>query len=221
MARVLVVDDEPRIVSFVSRALNASGFTTDGTTEGSRALELARTGNYELIILDLMMPRVDGMTLLRTLMLERPQQRVLVLSAISDVEAKVAALELGASDYMPKPFALAELLARVRARLRQPAAKPEGKAITAAGMTLHAMRRQVEKGGKAIGLSDREYLLLAHLMRRPGEVCARQQMLSDVWGYSFDPGSNIVDVYIGRLRGKLGSDAIETVRNVGYRLVDP
>ena len=220
MARVLVVDDEPRIVSFVSRALNASGFTTDGATEGSRALELARTGNYELIILDLMMPRVDGMSFLRTLMAERPQQRVLVLSAISDVETKVAALELGASDYMPKPFALAELLARVRARLRQPAGELEGKAMRAAGLTLHAMRRQVEKDGRWIGLSDREYLVLAHLMRRPGEACARQQMLSDVWGYSFDPGSNIVDVYIGRLRMKLGSDAIETVRNVGYRLVD-
>jgi two-component system OmpR family response regulator len=219
MPRVLIVDDEPRIVSFVSRALTANGFTSDSAGDGARALDMARARNYELVILDLMMPGVDGMSLLRTLMEERPEQRVLVLSALSDVDTKVAALELGASDYVPKPFALAELMARVRARLRQPASKPAAKMLAAAGLVLEPMRRTVQQDGRRMALSDREYLVLEHLMRHAGEVCARQELLSDVWGYSFDPGSNIVDVYIGRLRVKLGSDAIETVRNVGYRLV--
>lgn len=221
MARVLVVDDEPRIVSFISRALTANGFTADSAGDGARALDMARSRDYELVILDLLMPGIGGMSVLRTLMAERPEQRVLVLSAISDVDTKVAVLELGASDYVPKPFALAELMARVRARLRQPAVKPAPKAVSAAGMTLEPMRRTVERDGRKVWLSDREYLVLAHLMRHAGEVCARQELLSDVWGYSFDPGSNIVDVYIGRLRVKLGREAIETVRNVGYRLVVP
>jgi DNA-binding response OmpR family regulator len=157
------------------------------------------------------------MSVLHALMETRPDQRVLVLSALSDVETKVRCLELGASDYLSKPFSLAELIARVRARLRQPGAGPRHQLLQGGAMTLDLTRRLVEVDGKRVTLSEREFLLLEHLMREEGGVCSRQLLLAEVWGYSFDPGSNVVDVCVGRLRAKLGGDVIETVRNVGYR----
>ena len=217
MARVLVVDDEPRIVSFVSRALSAEGFQVDGAHDGIRALELAKTGRYELVVLDLLLPHLNGISVLRDLLESRPDQRVLVLSALSDVETKVRCLEFGASDYLSKPFSLAELIARVRARLRQPSAGPRHRVLRGGALTLDLTRRVVEAEGNHIALSEREFLLLEYLMRQDGEVCSREHLLSEVWGYSFDPGSNLVDVCVGRLRSKLGGDVIETVRNVGYR----
>ena len=218
MARVLVVDDEPRIVNFVSRALSAQGFGVDGAHDGGLALELARTGRYELVVLDLLLPGLDGESVLRGIMETKPEQRVLVLSALSDVDSKVRCLELGASDYVAKPFSLAELVARVRARLRQPAAGPGERHLRAGALTLDLERRVVDTGEGQVTLSERQFLLLQHLMRKGGEVCSRQQLLADVWGLSFDPGSNVVDVCVGRLRSKLGGDIIETVRRVGYRL---
>ena len=221
MARVLVVDDEPRIVSFVSRALSAEGFQVDAAHDGSRALELATTGSYELVVLDLLLPNVDGMTVLQDLMEQRPDQRVLVLSALSDVETKVRCLEFGASDYLSKPFSLAELIARVRARLRQPNGGPRHRFLRGGGLTLDLTRRVAETGGRYVTLSEREFLLLEYLMRQDGDVCSRERLLAEVWDYSFDPGSNVVDVCVGRLRSKLGADVIETVRNVGYRFHAP
>ena len=212
-----MIDDEPRIVSFVSRALSAEGFQVDGVHDGIRALEMASSGSYELIVLDLLLPHLDGMSVLQGLMEARPDQRVLVLSALSDVETKVRCLELGASDYLSKPFSLAELVARVRARLRQPSVGPHHRFLRGGPFTLDLSRRTVEMNGRSVTLSEREFLLLEHLMRQEGEVCSRQRLLADVWGYSFDPGSNVVDVCVGRLRSKLGGDVIETVRNVGYR----
>jgi DNA-binding response OmpR family regulator len=217
MARLLVVDDEPRIVSFVGRALSAEGFVVDGAHDGVRGFELAASGRYDLVVLDLLLPGRDGVTLLRELIEARPGQRVLVLSALSDVESKVRCLELGASDYLPKPFALAELVARVRARLRQPAAGPGGRFLRSGGITLDLVRRTADAGSGPVQLAEREFHLLRHLMQRDGEVCSRQLLLAEVWGLSFDPGSNVVDVCVGRLRAKLGPDAIETVRSVGYR----
>jgi DNA-binding response OmpR family regulator len=217
VARVLVVDDEPRIVSFVSRALSAEGFQVDGAHDGIRALELAKTGKYELVVLDLLLPHLNGISVLRDLLESRPDQRVLVLSALSDVETKVRCLEFGASDYLSKPFSLAELIARVRARLRQPSAGPRHQVLRGGALSLDLTRRVVEAEGSRITLSEREFLLLEYLMRQDGEVCSRERLLSEVWGYSFDPGSNLVDVCVGRLRSKLGGDVIETVRNVGYR----
>ena len=217
MPRVLVVDDEPRIVDFVSRALSAEGFRVDGANDGARGLELARTGAYELVVLDLLLPALDGESVLQGIIEARPSQRVLVLSALSDVETKVRCLEFGASDYVSKPFSLAELVARVRARLRQPASGPEKRLLSVRGTTLDLTRRVADSGEGPVGLSEREFLLLEHLMRRDGEVCTRQRLLAEVWGYSFDPGSNVVDVCVGRLRAKLGAGVIETVRNVGYR----
>jgi DNA-binding response OmpR family regulator len=221
MSRVLVVDDEPRIVSFVSRALSAEGFQVDGAMDGARGLELARTGSYELVVLDLLLPILDGTSVLQELLESRPTQRVLVLSALSDVETKVRCLEYGASDYVSKPFSLAELVARIRARLRQPASGPERRVLRVRGVTLDLTRRVADSGAGPVTLSEREFLLLEHLMRGDGEVCTRQRLLADVWGYSFDPSSNVVDVCVGRLRAKLGADVIETVRNVGYRFDAP
>lgn len=221
MPRVLVVDDEPRITSFVSRALSAEGFGVDAAHDGIRALDLARNGRYELVVLDLLLPGLDGLSVLRGIMESRPEQRVVVLSALSDVDSKVRCLELGASDYLPKPFALAELLARIRARLRQPSGGPADRLLVSGGVTLDLMRRVADAGAGPVNLAEREFLLLQHLMLKEGEVCTRQRLLADVWGYSFDPGSNVVDVCVGRLRSKLGGDVIETVRSVGYRLNTP
>jgi DNA-binding response OmpR family regulator len=217
VSRVLVVDDEPMIVSFVSRALSAEGFQVDGALDGTRGLELARTGTYELVVLDLLLPGLDGVSVLQRLIESRPSQRVLVLSALSDVETKVRCLEFGASDYVSKPFSLAELVARIRARLRQPASGPEQRVLRVRNVTLDLTRRVADAGDGPVILSEREFLLLEHLMRRDGDVCTRQRLLADVWGYAFDPGSNVVDVCVGRLRAKLGADVIETVRSVGYR----
>jgi DNA-binding response OmpR family regulator len=221
VARVLVVDDEPRIVSFVSRALRAEGLRVDGAADGLRGLDLARTGRYELIVLDLLLPGLDGVTLLQQLIEERPDQRVLVLSALSDVKEKVRCLELGASDYLSKPFSLAELVARVRARLRQAASGREERHLRAGEVTLDRLRRVADGGAGPVGLTEREFGVLEYLMLRQGDVCTRTQLLSEVWGFGFDPGSNVVDVCMGRLRVKLGADVIETVRNVGYRVNVP
>jgi DNA-binding response OmpR family regulator len=164
---------------------------------------------------------MDGVTVLRRLIEERPQQRVLVLSALGDVEDKVRCLDLGASDYLAKPFALAELVARVRARLRQAASGPEERYVRVGDVTLDRLRRVADVGSVPVRLTEREAGLLEYLMRREGDVCSRARLLADVWGYGFDPGSNLVDVCVGRLRSKLGSDVIETVRNVGYRFRGP
>jgi DNA-binding response OmpR family regulator len=216
MARVLVVDDEEKLVSFVLRALAARGVSAEGTTDASGALKMAMAGSFDLIILDLLMPTYDGRWLLEQAMARRPSQRVLVLSALSDLETKLACFRLGASDYLPKPFALAELLARVRAQLRAHATMSTDSTVAAAGITLDIQRRVVDAGEGPVKVSEREYLLLRHLLVHAGEVCTRQEILSDVWGCSFDPGTNVVDVYVKRLRSKLGPYAIETVRNVGY-----
>jgi DNA-binding response OmpR family regulator len=226
VAKILVVDDEPRIVSFVSRALTAKGFTVAGATDGERGLELARTGRYDLVVLDLMLPGLDGVSVLREIVASRPEQPVLVLSAMRDVTTRVRCLELGAVDYLAKPFALSELVARIRTRLRatgraperpEPPANGEG-VLRSDGLVLDIAARTADRGRGPVVLAERELLLLQHLMEHRHEVCSRPQLLAEVWGYSFDPGTNVVDVYIRRLRKKLGRDAVETVRNVGYRL---
>jgi two-component system, OmpR family, response regulator len=219
--QVLVVDDEPRIVDFVSRALSAEGLGVDSASDGERGLEMARSGRYELVVLDLLLPGKDGVSVLEDLMEARPEQRVLVLSALTDVENKVRCLELGASDYLHKPFALIELVARVRARLRQPASGPGERFLQCGDVTLDLVRRTADPGAGPVPLSEREFLLLRYLIHTRGAVSTREELLSEVWGYSFDPGSNVVDVCVGRLRAKLGAETIETVRNVGYRFNAP
>jgi DNA-binding response OmpR family regulator len=213
--RILVVDDEPKFVGFVCRALSAHGFSVDGITDGARALGLIRERDYDLVVLDLLMEGVDGVTVLERTMRSRPELPILVLSALSDVESKVRCFELGAADYMTKPFALAELRARIGARLRSQAGTREA-ILRNNGLKLDLGRRIVDTGEGTVRLSDREFLLLQHLMRNQGEVCSRAELLKEVWGWSFDPGTNVVDVYVGRLRAKLGRSVITTVRNVGY-----
>jgi two-component system OmpR family response regulator len=218
MARVLIVDDEPRIASFVSRALKAEGIAVDDAYDGIRGLDLALSRAYDLVILDLLLPRLDGLTVLRRVLEAKPEQRVLVLSAVSGVDSRVECLDLGASDYLPKPFAIRELVARVRARLRQPGAPALPRTLTAGRLHLDLLGRRADIGEGPVALSEREFLVLQHLLRRQGEVCTREELLSEVWGYAYDPRSNVVEVYIGRLRSKIGAELIETVRNVGYRL---
>jgi len=212
---VLVIDDEPRIVSFLSRALAMQGFAVDGAHGGADGLRMLGERSYDLVLLDLMMPGVDGVEVLRTIVEDRPDQKVLVLSARGDVPAKVGCLDLGAADYMTKPFALPELVARIKLRLR---AESSGSVTRRGRLVLDVERRMVNVGQGPVRLSDREFRVLNELARRPGEVCSREDLLEWVWGLAFDPGTNVVDVCIGRLRKKLGDTVIETVRNAGYRL---
>jgi DNA-binding response OmpR family regulator len=218
VSRVLVIDDEPRIVSFVRRALEADGLSAHGVTDGARGLTLAVSGRFDLVLLDLLMPGMDGTSVLAQTIEHRPDQAVIVLSALDDVDTKVRCLSLGATDYVSKPFALAELLARVRARLRVKGSVRGDKVLRAGGVALDLRRRTADAGGGPVGVSGREFLLLQHLMNRAGEVCSRAEILEDVWGVGFDPGTNVVEVYIRRLRSKLGPYTIETVRHVGYCL---
>jgi len=220
VSRVLVIDDEQKIVSFITRALTARGFDVDSVADGARGLELARSGGYAVVVLDLRLPDLDGIEVLRRTLAERPEQQVIVLSALFDVETKVQCLDLGATDYMTKPFSLLELLARVRRRVRQRVSDGE-RFLRAGRLTLDLRTRTADLGDGAVGLSAREFLLLQHLVRRREDICTREELLGDVWGYSFDPGTNVVDVYVGRLRAKLGGDLIETVRNIGYCFVAP
>ena len=216
MSRILVVDDEDRITSFVSRALTADGFDVETANNGTDGLKLARSGRYDLVLLDLLLPVLDGVAVLEELLTSHPDQPVLVLSAVSDVRARVRCLQLGAADYLAKPFDLTELLLRVQARRRRPGSAPDEQVLHVGGVTLDLRQRTADTGKVRVSLSPREFLLLEYLMRDQGQVCTREDLLAQVWGYTFDPGTNVADVYVGRLRAKLGADVIETVRNVGY-----
>jgi DNA-binding response OmpR family regulator len=185
---------------------------------GLPAVQLVTTEQYALVVLDLILPGLDGVSVLKRIIEAKPDQKVMVLSGVGGTDSKVQCLELGAVDYITKPFSVEELLARVSARLREAAPTQHERYMRRNGVTLDMARRKVDTGRGEIGLTEREFVLLAHLMSENGKVFSRQELLSEVWGFSFDPGSNIVDVYIRRLRTKLGESLIETVRNVGYSL---
>ncbi|GII66137.1 DNA-binding response regulator [Sphaerisporangium krabiense] len=219
MPRIMVVDDEPRICRFVSRALERDGHVVRTVGTGEQALLLADAEEFALVVLDLMLPRLGGVDVLRQMLARRPDQRVLVLSAIGDVAAKVECFAHGAVDYLAKPFALAELVARVRIRAAEPAPAAARRCIRAGQVALDPHRRTAELPGRSVQLTQREFVLLSHLMGRAGHVCGREELLTDVWGHAFDAASNVVDVYVRRLRAKLGADSIETIRNVGYSFV--
>jgi DNA-binding response OmpR family regulator len=219
LGHILVADDEPKIRSFVGRALNAVGYDTDFADDGAMALRVARQNHYDLVILDLVMPEVDGRQTLRELLAVRPSQPVIVLSCVADVTAKVEMLELGAQDYLTKPFALAELIARVKARLRFDLAHPAGEVIRAGGVTLDVSHMVADTGHGPVPLTKLEFLLLRELMEHAGEAVSKGRLLVSVWGYDVDPGSNIIDACIRRLRSKLGFELIKTVRGEGYQLV--
>jgi two-component system copper resistance phosphate regulon response regulator CusR len=216
--QILVIEDEPRILTFVSRALEAEGFLVEGAADGVSGLARAVGGRYDLVILDLLLPRMDGLTVLRELARRCPELPVVIVSARSDLRTKLRGFELGANDYVAKPFAFDELLARVRVQLRARCSEA-GKTLAAGEIVLDLPRRQARIGARLIDLSDREFRLLHHLVEHAGEVVSRESILSAVWGYYFDPRSNVVDVCVRRLRNKLGAEApIETVRHAGYRV---
>jgi DNA-binding response OmpR family regulator len=217
--KILVVEDEVRISAFLVRGLEAEGFAVDAAGDGAGALRRLADGGYDLVVLDLLLPRIDGLTVLREIGKLRPDLPVVVLSARSDLPTKLRGFKLGASDYLAKPFSLDELIARIRAQLRRRDSGTEGIVLRAGGLALDIARRQVTLGELVVDLSDREFRLLHHLAVHAGEVISRERLLADVWGYHFEPGSNVVEVCIRRLRKKLGARApIETVRHGGYRL---
>lgn len=214
---ILLVEDEPLIANFVARGLSAEGYTPAVATDGEEAWEQLRRREWDMVVLDLRLPGRDGLDLLREITAAKPGLPVLVLSALTTVESKVAAFEAGAVDFLGKPFAFDELLARLRARLRDPVAIRPAEAATPALDTRN--RRLQLRDGRSVQLSARECELLAYMLRTPDEVVSRERILNAVWRYQFDPRSNVVDVYVARLRRKLESDfSIETVRGGGYRL---
>ncbi|MFD3315544.1 response regulator transcription factor [Streptomyces sp. NPDC058694] len=218
MKRILIVEDEERIASFVEKGLRAGGFTTAVVADGDSAYEYALTGGFDLVILDIGLPGRDGFTVLRELREARVTVPVIVLTARDSVRDAVAGLEGGADDWMTKPFRFEELLARVRLRLRTAAGVPEVTVLRGGDLTLDLRTRRARAGERVVDLTAREFVLLELFLRHPGQVLSREQILSHVWGYDFDPGSNIVDVYVRSLRKKLGVERVETVRGMGYRL---
>jgi len=216
--RILIVEDEPRIRAFLASAFEAEGFAVDVVEDGENGLARALNGSYVLVILDLLLPGRDGLDVLRELHALRSELPVLILSARSDLSTKLRGFELGAVDYVAKPFSLDELLARARVHLRRAQLSDDGATIRVGGLALDLASRQARVGSTVADLSDREFHVLHFLMRHVGEVVSRERLLAEVWGYDFDPRSNVVDVCVRRLRRRLGPDTpIETVRNAGYR----
>jgi DNA-binding response OmpR family regulator len=214
-ARVLLVDDEQAIRTALSRALVAEGLAIDLAESGSEGLRLALTEAYDLVILDLLMPGMDGLAVLRQLLRDRPWQTVMVLSCLADVRSKVDCLELGARDYLTKPFSLAELLARVRNQLR---GDRFDQVMTVGDLRLHVGRMEADVGRGRLSLTRLEFLVLRELMDHAGQSVSKGQLLASVWGYDYEPDSNIVGVCVRRLRSKLGNSLIMTVRGEGYQL---
>ena len=213
LGRILIIDDEPKIRSFIGRALAAAGYAADFAESGADGLRRALSAPCDLVILDLVMPDMDGRLVLGQLLAAHPEQAVIVLSCVADVAAKVDCLERGAQDYLTKPFSLAELVARVRVRLRSE------QVIRAGDVMLDVARLVADIGHGPVPLTRLEFLLLRELAEHVGQSVPKGTLLATVWGYDFDPGSNVVDVCVRRLRSKLGFDLIKTVRGEGYQLV--
>jgi two-component system response regulator QseB len=216
--RILIAEDEPRLASFLEKGLRSNGFVTSVAEDGMKASTMARDDEFDLLVLDLGLPGKDGTEVLRELRASGQRMPVIILTARDDVSDKVGGLEGGADDYVTKPFRFEELLARVRARLRDERTV-ERTVLRAGTVVLDLRTRRAATDGRTVDLTAREFTMLEVLIRHAGQVLSREQLLSHVWGYDYDPGSNVVDVYIGYLRRKLGSNSIETVRGMGYRLI--
>ncbi len=219
MARILIAEDEPRITAFLEKGLRSNGFSTLVAETGPLAMQMARDADFDLLILDLGLPGLDGQQVLRQIRQRGERLPVIILTARSGIEDTVAGLEGGADDYVTKPFRFEELLARVRVRLRD-AGDSTPTILTCGDVVLDLRSRRVSVGDRSVELTSREFTLMETFLRHPGQVLSREQLLSHVWGYDFDPGSNVVDVYVRYLRRKLRADVIDTVRGAGYRLAD-
>ncbi len=219
MNRILIAEDEERIASFVQRGLRGHGFVTTVVGDGEAAYTEGVSGSHDLLVLDIGLPRVDGFTVLRRLREARVTMPVVILTARDSVGDTVAGLESGADDYLAKPFAFEELLARIRLRLRgDGTGTADANVLRVGDLTLDLRTRRALVGDRTVDLTAREFLLAEVFCRHPDQVLSREQLLSQVWGFDFDPGSNVVDVYIRYLRRKLGQNRIETIRGMGYRL---
>ena len=220
MASILIADDEPRISGFVDKGLRAAGYATRVVDNGTDALKFALTDEFDLLVLDVNMPGLDGFQVLEQLRGSGSKMPVIMLTARVELEDTIAGLEGGADDYLGKPFFFDELLVRIRMRMRTDEESSAPSELVHGDLRLDIRTRKAHVGTEAVELSAREFALAEEFVRHPGQVLSREQLLSRVWGYDFDPGSNVVDVYVGYLRQKLGSDRIETLRGVGYRLTD-
>jgi DNA-binding response OmpR family regulator len=220
--RILVVEDEPGIAELMSRGLEAEGYAVSHVADGPTAEAMALTDDFDLVLLDVMLPGKSGFEILREIRAHRADLPVVMLTALGDTRDVVEGLDLGANDYVTKPFEFDELVARVRAQLRRPGQR-ESAVLTSGDLQVDLRTRKVTRNGDEIRLTAREFELLVYLMRHPDQVLSRTQILNAVWGYDFDPGTNVLEVYIGYLRRKLaasnGPAPIETVRNAGYKLV--
>jgi DNA-binding response OmpR family regulator len=217
---ILVIEDEPGIVDFLERGLRPHGFDVISALDGEHGIERALMEDVDLVVLDLMLPGRSGLEVLERLRARKPALPVIVLTALNEIEHRVAGLDAGAADYLAKPFSLSELAARIRAQLRMAAQVPQTK-LSGGGIEVDLISREVRRSGTAVRLSTTEFELLSYLMRNAGHVLTREQILRAVWGYDYDPGTNVVDVYVGYLRRKLRGDGIpapiSTIRSVGYR----
>jgi DNA-binding response OmpR family regulator len=215
--RILIVEDEAGMASFLDKGLSSRGYATKLASDGESALAIASDTDFDLLILDLGLPDMDGLSVLRELRRRGERMPILILTARDDLGDKVEGLDAGANDYVTKPFGLEELLARVRVQLRD-AGSAEPTVLEAGGITLDIRTRKAMIHGDLVDLTAREFTMLETFMRHAGQVLSREQLLAHVWGYDYDPGSNVVEVYVRYLRRKLGEDVIETVRGMGYRL---
>ncbi len=220
--RLLIVEDDATIADFIAKGLTEAGFAVDVAADGARGLELAAGGAYDVAIVDIMLPQLDGLTLIDRMRARGVRTPVLILSARRTVDDRVRGLQAGGDDYLTKPFAFAELLARVQALIRRSTGTAEPTRLTVADLTLDLLTRRAERTGRALDLRPREFALLEYLMRNPGRVLSKTMILSHVWGYNFNPGTNVVDVLVSRLREKIDKDfdpkLLHTVRGVGYVL---
>ena len=220
MSQILIAEDEERIASFIQKGLRGHGFATVTATDGVSALDLAQSDIVDLVILDIGLPVLDGFEVLRRLRAVGSTVPVIILTARDTIPDKLTGLGGGADDYMVKPFSFDELLARIRLRLRVTADTPAGSVLRCGGLVLDLDTRLATVDGERVELSAREFSLASVFLRNPGHVLTREQLLDRVWGFDFDPGSNVVDVYVRYLRQKIGARRIETVRGMGYRLVE-
>jgi two-component system OmpR family response regulator len=218
--RILVVEDDKKIASFVVKGLKQSGFAVDHAAEGEQGLLLASTVSYDAAVVDLMLPKLDGLSLLRQLRAQGVRLPIIILSARATVDDRVKGLQAGGDDYLTKPFAFSELLARIHALLRRASHSPEPTRLTVGGLTLDLLNREAVRDGRKIELQSREFALLEYLLRNPGRVVTKTMILEHVWDYSFDPQTNVVDVLVHRLRAKVDPEKnlIHTLRGVGYVL---